>query len=82
MKMFDDVPDRKQAFLDDKNIHLTQSKNWIFPKELTHDFGQKFQFFFFLCYFGLKGHNGILHGRAEIWNLSFSVEKYFMSERS
>ena len=23
MKMFDDVPDRKQAFLDDKNIHLT-----------------------------------------------------------
>ena len=22
-KMFDDVPDRKQAFLDDNNIHLT-----------------------------------------------------------
>ena len=27
MKMFDDVPDRKQTFLDDKNIHLAQSKN-------------------------------------------------------
>ena len=60
---------------------LHSQKTEFFPKELTHDFGRKFEFFF-SCYFGLNGHNSILHGRVEIWNLSFSVEKYFMSERS
>ena len=57
-----------------KKLNFSQGVNpWFWSKILI---------FFFWCYFGLKGHNSILHGCAEIWNLSFSVEKYFMSERS
>ena len=41
--MFGDVLDRKEAFLDKKNMYLISPKNRKFPKGLTHDFGQKFE---------------------------------------
>ena len=36
----DDHPVRKQALLN-YNIEFTELQNYIFPKGLTHDFGQK-----------------------------------------
>ena len=42
--MFGDVLDRKEAFLDNKNIYLICPKNGkFFSKGLSHDFGQKFE---------------------------------------
>ena len=62
--MFGDVADRKQAFLDDKNVPLPLSKKLNFSKGSTHDFSQKFEFFLLL--FWLKRTYRVLHGRAEI----------------
>ena len=39
---FGDLLDRKQAFLGYKNFHFLNSPHWKF---LTHDFGQKLNFF-------------------------------------
>ena len=40
--MFDGILDKKEVFLNYKNITLRFAKNWhIFPKGLTHDFGPK-----------------------------------------
>ena len=47
---FYDIQQRKNAFLGYKNNNFKKSKNWIFPKGLTHGFGPKmtiFQTFFF-----------------------------------
>ena len=41
--VFDDYPVRKQALLN-YNIEFTELQNYIFPKGLTHDFGQKLEF--------------------------------------
>ena len=40
-----DVLDRKETFYDYKTTILQGLKNGIFPKGLTHAFGQKMQFF-------------------------------------
>ena len=39
-KVFGDVLDRKQAFLDNINMDLKRRQNWHFCKGV-HDFGQK-----------------------------------------
>ena len=36
---------RKETFFEYKNKNFTTSQNDIFPKRLTHAFGQKIQFF-------------------------------------
>ena len=38
---FNNVLDRKETFFDYKNQIFQSPKNRIFPKELTHAFGQK-----------------------------------------
>ena len=43
---------RKETFFDYKNKIFQRLKNGIFPKGLTHAFGQKLQFFYSL--FSLK----------------------------
>ena len=44
--LFDYVLDRKDHFLDDKNVLFTWSKNLhFFAKGLTYDFDQKLAFF-------------------------------------
>ena len=43
--MFDDILERKQAFLDYKKEKVKKSKIRIFPKGLVHGFGQKFEHF-------------------------------------
>ena len=48
---FNNVLDRKETFFDNKK-NFQSLKNCIFPKGLTHAFGQKCQFFHFL--FSLK----------------------------
>ena len=48
--MFDDILERKQAFLDYKKQKVKKVKIGIFPKGLVHGFGQKFKnfpFFYF-----------------------------------
>ena len=51
--MFDDVLDRKEGFMDHKNVILTKQKNKHFSSgvKINHDFGQKYEicsdFFFF-----------------------------------
>ena len=41
--MFGDVLDRKESFLDNKNMYLICPKKiGNFPNGLSHDFGQKF----------------------------------------
>ena len=48
--VFYDIPERKNAFLGHKNTKFKKSKNKIFPKGLTHGFGQRlavFPSFFF-----------------------------------
>ena len=42
---FNDVLDRKETFFDYKNKIFQHLKNCIFPKGLTHAFGQKMQNF-------------------------------------
>ena len=51
--VFYDVLDRTNAFLGYKNKKFNKSKNWHFPKRLTHGFGPKmaiFPTFFFRQY--------------------------------
>ena len=43
--VFDDILERKKAFLDYKNRKLKKSKIGIFPKGLVHGFIQKFEIF-------------------------------------
>ena len=51
--VFDDILERKNAFLGYKNKNFKKSNIDIFPKGLTHGFGPKmaiFQTFFFMEY--------------------------------
>ena len=48
--MFADHPVRKQAYLDWKIRILPSCPMGIFSKELTHDFGQKLEFFPLLAF--------------------------------
>ena len=50
--MFNNVPERKETFLALKNVIFQSPKNGIFPKGLTHAFGQKM--YFFLELFSVK----------------------------
>ena len=43
--VFYDILDRKNAFLDYKNMKLEKTKNWDFLKGLVHDFCQKMAIF-------------------------------------
>ena len=43
--VFDDILERKKAFLDYKKKKLRKSKIGIFPKGLVQGFGQKFENF-------------------------------------
>ena len=43
--MFDDILERKKAFLDFKKQKVKKVKNEIFPKGLVHGFGQKLENF-------------------------------------
>ena len=45
-----DVLDRTESFFDYKNNIFQGLKNGIFPKGLTHAFGQKMHFFFLICF--------------------------------
>ena len=44
-KVFYDILDDRNAFLDHKNKKLKKSRNWGFPKGLVHGFGQKLVIF-------------------------------------
>ena len=44
-KVFGVVLVRKQAFLDNINMHLKKGKIDIFAKEIVHDFGEKNEVF-------------------------------------
>ena len=44
-KVFYNLLERKNAFLAYKNNTFKKSKNWIFPKGLTHSFGQNMAIF-------------------------------------
>ena len=43
--VFDDILEPKNAFLGYKNKNFKKSKNWHFPKGLTHGFGPKMAIF-------------------------------------
>ena len=43
--VFYDILERKYAFLGYKNKKFKKSKNWYFPKWLTHGFGPKMAIF-------------------------------------
>ena len=45
-KRFNNVVDRKGTFFGHKKVNIQSPKNRIFPKGLTHAFGQKIQFFY------------------------------------
>ena len=44
-KLFENFLDKKELFLNYKNFDLFTSEKCIFPKGLTHNFGQKLKFF-------------------------------------
>ena len=44
-KVYGDVVVRKEAFLDNINMDLKESKIGIFAKGIVHDFGQKVEVF-------------------------------------
>ena len=52
---FNDGLDRKETCFDYKNKIFKRLKNGIFPKGLTHAFGQKMDFFFWICFWSKKG---------------------------
>ena len=43
--MFDNILERKKAFLDSKITKLKKLKIWYFSKGLVHGFGQKFELY-------------------------------------
>ena len=45
-KLFENFQDKKELFLNYKKFDLFTSEKCIFPKGLTHNFGQKLNFFF------------------------------------
>ena len=52
---FNDVLDRKETFFLTRRKIFEGLKNGIFPKGLTHAFGQKMDFFFWICFWSKKG---------------------------
>ena len=58
--MFNNVLERKETFFGPKKCNLSKSqKNRIFPKGLTHAFGQKMYFFFLSCFGQNKTRNNV-----------------------
>ena len=55
--VFYDVLERKNTFLDNKNMKSKKSKNWHFPKGLTHGFGLKIAIFPTLFLGNIGGEN-------------------------
>ena len=52
---FNDDLDRKETFFLTIRKIFEGLKNGIFPKGLTHAFGQKMDFFFWICFWSKKG---------------------------
>ena len=48
--MFGDVLRRKQSFVHLKKLMLYSNKTGDFPKGLTHNFGQKYENCFIVCF--------------------------------
>ena len=57
-----DILERKNIFLGYKNKKLKKSKNWLFPKKLTHGFGPKMAIF--LTFF---------YGKIELENILYDI---------
>ena len=57
--MFGDVLDRKEAFVDHKNMHLICPKIANFRKGLTHDFGQKVELFSLFVFIENRPRNDV-----------------------
>ena len=53
-RLFEYVLDRKDRFLDYKNVLFTRSKNCIFAKGLTYDFSQKLAFLSIFFFFSKR----------------------------
>ena len=57
--VFNNVLDRKETFLSHKKLNISKSQNRIFPKGLTHAFGQKMPFFYLFVFGQNKTRNGV-----------------------
>ena len=57
--MLHKVLDRKETFFDYKNEIFQSLKNGVFPKGLAHAFGQKIDFYFFICFRSKSTRNGV-----------------------
>ena len=55
--VFDDILERKNAFLGFKNKNFKKSKNWLFSKGLVHGFGQKVKMWPCFCFSQNKAQN-------------------------
>ena len=76
-----DILERKNAFLGCKNKKFKKSKNWDFPKGLTHGFGPKMAIFQSI-FFGNIGQENILYDILERKNafLGYKNEKFKKSK--
>ena len=76
-----DILERKNAFLGCKNKKFKKSKNWDFPKGLTHGFGPKMAIFESI-FFGNIGQENILYDILERKNafLGYKNEKFKKSK--
>ena len=57
--MFGDVLDRKESFLDNKNMYFYVRKIGNFPKGLTHDVGEKFELSSFFVFIENRPRNDV-----------------------
>ena len=62
--VFQDIPERKNAFLGYKNKKFKKSKMAIFPKGLTHGLCQKWRFFQ-LFFLGNMGQENVFYDNLE-----------------
>ena len=57
--MFNNVLERKETFFGHKKSIFLSPKNGIFPKGLTHAFGQKMSWFFLVLFGQNKTRNNV-----------------------
>ena len=68
--VFDDILERKKAFLQYENTKLKKSKHGIFPKGLVHGFSRKFE----KCPYSYVSQNKPIKG---VWRISRKEKSIF-----
>ena len=80
--VFDDILERKNAFLGSKNMKFEKSKNWHFSKGVSPGFSSKIGHFTTFCFFGNIGQGNVFYDILERKNafLGYKNNKFKKSK--